>query len=552
MAMGVMATESAARGNLGVATRIRRSSIWWGGALLLPGMQAYAQERAQLQAQPQATQVRTWSIVPTISSQLTHTDNVDLASSSEARSDTYVEIAPGVAVHHVGGHLRLELDYRLRLFRYLHETERNGHENRLSTSGQLEAIERLLYVDARAEVQQRPTSAFGPQFSSTGGSSTNRREERTYSLTPYVIGQLGSVANYRVGYGMTWTRSSDQSGFLNGTENSGNRYRVADFNGTLTGATKVAGFAWSADASSTLVQYADQVRDVEWSQLRGLLAYEMNPQFRLRGAVGVERNTVESDEPTTSSLHAYGFEWVPSERTTMSAIRERRFFGSGHTIQATHRTAQTSWSLSDIKNVGTDAASQLGDSLGTALDLVSAILAGRIADPVQRSIEARRLLTQARISPDFGGVTSFSTASVFVERRRQLSMTWLHPRDTVVLSAYRTDRRAIGSTASGAGDFAISEQISQRGASGSWSHRLTPLSTLNLVGELVRSESAGGTRRKSEDWSVTLLMSTRLGIQTSGVAGIRHRRFDTGTASDGTNAGNGNENSIFVSVAHQF
>ena len=115
------------------------------------------------------------------------------------------------------------------------------------------------------------------------------------------------------------------------------RYRMYSGIGYLRGTTGIAGLGWSADASAHSVRYPDGGRTVDWQMVRAFAVYEVLPQIRLRAAIGRESNTIESDDAESSNLYAYGFDWSPSERTRLSALGERRFFGNGHAIRLTHR-----------------------------------------------------------------------------------------------------------------------------------------------------------------------------------------------------------------------
>jgi uncharacterized protein (PEP-CTERM system associated) len=487
-----------------------------------------------------------WLITPTIAAQVTYTDNVDLVRTEQAKADTFAEVTPGIRVSHRGARLDLDVDYQLRVLRYVDASERDEQQNDLRASANLEAVERWMFIDARAEISQQAISAFGPQLVSSSGNAPNQRETRNYVVSPYVRGLVGPEAEYEVRLSLYGSSASDDVSPALGTTVSEDSYRLYSGVGYLRGTTGVAGLGWSADASAHSVHYPDGGRTVDWQMARAFAVYEVQPQIHLKAAIGGERNSIESDEAESSTLYAYGLDWAPSERTKLSALGEKRFFGSGHTVKLSHRAARTSWSYTDTKDVATDVGDVLSTGIETALDLITAALTAQIPDPLAREDEARRMLTEARIAPEFGRPPSAGTTRVFVERRRNLGFTWFAPRDTVAFSAYRTNRSAIGGGTGEVDDFSLSDDIRQRGFSGNWSHRLTPLITMNLVGELIRSKGSGDNSLESDDQAVSLSLATRLGVKTSGSVGLRHRRFDP---TDGDSA---RENSVFVSLAHQF
>ena len=46
----------------------------------------------------------------------------------------------------------------------------------------------------------------------------------------------------------------------------------------------------------------------------------------------------------------YGGEWTPNERTTLSAFRDKRFFGHGHRVAFNHRSPLSSWRFLDTRD----------------------------------------------------------------------------------------------------------------------------------------------------------------------------------------------------------
>lgn len=494
----------------------------------------------------QGAQAQVWHLTPTIAARITYSDNVDLSPRNLERADTFAEFVPGLRLNHRGARLNADLDYQLKVLRYLDLSERNDQQNSLNASATLEAIERWMFVDARAEIRQQAASAFGPQLLAGSGNVSDRRETRNFLISPYVQGLLPSDIEYEARAALQAVSASEDVSRQVGEVSSLGSYRVYGATGHLRGRTGFAGLGWTADASAQSVDYSGTGRSVAWQAVRTFAVYEVRPQLHVKAAVGWEYNDVESENGDSSSLFAYGLDWAPSERTKLSILREKRFFGTGHTVRLTHRGARSAWNYIDAKDISAGIGGALNSGIGSTLDLLGAALTARMPDPLEREQEARRMLGESGIGPAFGTPPSINTNRVFVDRRRNLGVTWFSPRDTIALAVFLSDRSLVGGGTGQFDDFSLTDKIRQRGFNGTWSHRLTPLATMSMAGQMIRAKGSGTNPIQSDDRSLSLSVATRLGIKSSGTVGLTHRRFD------GEDGQAGRENTVFVSMAHQF
>jgi uncharacterized protein (PEP-CTERM system associated) len=263
--------------------------------------------------------------------------------------------------------------------------------------------------------------------------------------------------------------------------------------------------------------------------------------------VGRESSDLLTANKETNLTYGFGLDWAPTERTQVSAIREKRYFGHSHRFSLAHRAPRSSWSISDTQEPTTTAGAQVSGAFGLAHDLFSAALTTRFPDPAQREAETRRLLSQSGISPNLNLVSSFATNRTILERRRQVGFALLRARDTAAVAVYRTDRRALGEGSGASDDFTLSNEISQTGLSVDWSHAISGLLTLNVSGGKIRT--TGSNDQESDDASLTLSLSAQIGPRTTGSVGVRHRRFDSSAESVATDF---RENALFAAVAHHF
>lgn len=467
-------------------------------------------------------QAESWKISPSVSVQGTLTDNVNLAPNDRKRSDLIMNVAPGIRVDGFGARASLQLDYRMNNLLYASESSRNNTQHFLSALGSLEAVENWLFVDARTSITQQAISPFAARPTNAENINANRAETYTYGLSPYIRGRFGSTADYLLRYNCTTT------------ETKGNVVRdfgVSEWVGNVKGGTAFVDLGWAVDAS-TQNYYVSQGRDTEASRLRGSLIYRLDPEIRLTATAGREANNFLSIEKRYKSTYGGGVDWSPTDRTLVSAFRERRFFGDGYEYSFRHRTRLTAWSYSDRKGVNTLPNQLATAGAGSAFDLLFNALASSIPDPVARRQEVERQLLIGGIPPDLALVTTFLTARVFVDRTREASVGLLGVNNTFTLTGTSTERQALGVGIETLDSFALSPNIRQRGVSANWSHRLSPLSSLSVLGLRLRSTGSGPTALESTQTAVRMLLSFQVSPKAFASVGARRVLFDSTTGSD--------------------
>lgn len=144
----------------------------------------------------------------------TATDNVGL-SEKNRESDWITDIAPGITINGRGDRLKLNFDYRLHGLYYANDSSRNNLQNSLNARGTLEALENLFFIDASALISQQNLSAFRGSTNSSvdTNDSDNTTETRTYHISPYFRGVLGSSTEYLLRYELSKTSSDESNAF---------------------------------------------------------------------------------------------------------------------------------------------------------------------------------------------------------------------------------------------------------------------------------------------------------------------------------------------------
>lgn len=481
------------------------------GLLVLAGLTSSSPVRAE-----------NWLIVPSVALLETLTDNVNLAPADGKQSDLITDVTPGIRIDGVGARAKLRFDYQMHNLLYARDSARNNTQNYLNALGTLEAVENWLFVEARGSITQQAISPFGAQPINNASVNSNRAETSTYQVSPYITGKLGPAADYLLRY--NWTTTNSKANLVADTG-------ISEWVGSIKGSTTLASLGWAVDGSSQKNHY-DQGRTTEATRLRGSLVYQFDPQIRASISGGREANNYASPDRQASTTYGAGLEWAPTERTQVSALKERRFFGDGHSFVFRHRTPLTAWSYSDRKDIDSLPNQLATAGAGTAFDLLFNALATRIPDPVARAQEVERLLQQNGIPADLAVARGFLTTRVFLERHREASVAVLGVTNTVTFTANQSDRQAIGIGAGTADDFTLTPDVRQRGIGADWAHRLSPLSSLNLLASWLHSTGSSASSLDSTQRVLRLLWSFQLGPKTFASIGARQVRFDSSSASD--------------------
>jgi uncharacterized protein (PEP-CTERM system associated) len=467
--------------------------------------------------------VPSWRIVPTISISETLTDNVALAPDNRKESDLITRISPGVRLEKPAGRLKLNLNYQMQGLLYANNSDSNDIQNYLNASGTLEAIRNWFFIDARANISQQVLSPFGVQSNvATENINQNRAETLAYQLSPYIKGRMGATTEYQLRY--TYSASSVRGSTLGDTQ-------VQDMVGLISGRPNPYGFGWTLNASYQGI-HTDGSRDVNARRVGGSVLHQFTPQFRTSLLGGWESNNYSTSGETSSATYGVQAEWLPTDRTRVNALAERRPSIDTHQFSFSHRSRRTAWHFSDFKSV-TTLANQLNlGQVTTAFDLFFNALTSQFPDPLARAAAVERLLQQSGIPRDLAVATFFVTSRAIVQRSRQASVALLGVRNTVTLAGTLTDSRSLESILGAPDEFSRTAEIEQRSLTASWAHQLSPLTSFNLIGTQTRSTGGSGSGAETTQNTVQLLLTHRFGPKTFGTLGARYINFDSGVADD--------------------
>ena len=455
-----------------------------------------------------------WNITPLLDVTETYSDNIALASDS-LQQGWISDISPGIRIDGASAKLTAYLDYRRQNLYYQGNSQWNRQQNQLSSFAKLEAVDNWLFVDASSNISQQRLSVFSPASSDGTSATADRVETRSVVVSPYVRGQLSNIADYTVRYSTADLRSDSAS--LADT-------RVKQYSASVK-SRSLGVIGWFGDAVGSKVNN-DLIGDRDDARFRvGLLA-PVGAHLHLSVFSGKERTNYASPEQETTSMPGVGIEWSPSKQTQFVGLREKRFFGYGHSMQFSHRTALTAWRYFDGKDVAMLPALLGGYSSGTIQELMSDLLESSIPDPIQRSRAVRARLDQSGSAASLSGTDGVLTSRLYIDRVREASVALLGIRNTVTLLLRQRDEKLLANAPVAVDSFSDTSDIRERSASLTWLYRLTPLTTLNVSLEHRKSESMSVAELAQSQDTQTLALSFRLAPKASASLGVRRLRAD--------------------------
>jgi len=455
---------------------------------------------------------RSFYIVPTFAANTTLTNNVNLSATNK-ESDLVLGLSPGIQMGGQSGRLRGYLNYALTGNFHARSGESSNFTNSLAASGTAEAIDNWLFIDANASVSQQFLSPFGSQSPNSSLNNDNRTEVRSLSVAPRVQGQIAGQVNYvgRAFYSFTDSGSS----------------QAADSTvwGALLGfdsTTRWSRLSWGLDFSYREARFTD--RRSEFDQLNVLsLSYAITPELRATLRGNVETSNLTSFDDETHTGWGGGLRWTPSPRTNVMFDYDQRVFGSSHLYSIDYRTPRTVWAISSRQGLSTGQFNSGRGASTSPFNLLFTQFAAIEPDPVKRAQLVNAFLRANGIDPNTSLATGYLPNQVVLERRNEASMSWLGQRDTMVASVYQTESDSLQPSLLNPSDpFSGGNVIRWRGASLTWSHRLTPRDTLSVSGFGQNStESIGG--QDTTLWSGMAMWSSQVAERVNVALSARYQ-----------------------------
>ena len=515
-----------------MAVRHRNPTKTHAAWIALAALAALAWDSASAQ-EATAAAARAFSITPSLSLQETITDNVGLTASGK-KADAITEATAAIRVSSRAGRVRGFLDYGLTTRVSTRESDASDLRHTLNALIAAELIENTAFVDLRGSISQQSISAFGKQSFDPGLNNSNQTQVSTFGISPYVRGHLGGFADYE----LRVDHSQSHSGTTSASDS-----RATSASGRLSGGTPGQRISWSVDASRQNSDFQDGFQ-FQSDRVRGVLTYAVNPQLSISAIAGRESNDFESATKQNYSNAGAQLRWIPNQRTSLSALLERRFFGTAHTIDFSYRTPRTVWSFADSKDAATTPERLARVRIGIVYDLFFAQFASVEPDPVKRDVLVRQFLQVNGINPDTPIFGSFLASGVTLQRLQTASFALVGLRNTLTFRTLYSNSQRVSRFGAGNEDLNQASQVRQRSFFVDVSHRLTPLTSANL-GLAVQRNTGSLGEQASTLTSLSALYSKTLTPRAGISAGARYAHFSSATQPY-------DERAVFATVRVQF
>jgi uncharacterized protein (PEP-CTERM system associated) len=468
-----------------------------------------------------------------LASQVTASDNGELAPVGQERGDTILRVTPRMRMTRQGAGLRLNVDAGAGL---IATSSQSQNRDRVIPDAQGTAlatvVERVFFVDSAFDIRQVEENPFGGRF--TVGAAQNSRTAATARISPFVDLTFTPTLTGRARVDGIWTRFKDTQVGDSNTQRALARVE-----------SKPVPLGWVVELGSEKTSYRNpDSSEIRIDQAVATGTATLGYDWVVGVAVGRERallnGTIDSDSLVGARLY-----WIPGPRTDFAMSFDRRFFGDGVNVSARHRTPQTAWVLRVLREPATAGSGIRGDGLATFLD---AILTTRNPDPAARAAAVDQLIATRGLSSLPPG--AISAVGSYPQLRTAADLTWVYlaPRTTVTLGAFgeqrvRLVREGEPAVATADGD------ARQAGASLTVNRRLSPQSGIELGAAYSRIK--GLAIREGEltrEASLRAAYLASLSPQLSATLGAQVRRMRT----NANQANSFDENSVFAGLAYRF
>ncbi len=433
--------------------------------------------------------------------------------------ESIIRIEPFVRLTSRSGRVQGYLNYSGNYFYRAGREDSTGSEwqNYLDANALAEVVPGWAFLDTRASIRQQSISAFGQPVGNGRLANDNRTEVSTLWLSPYVNGVLGGAVDYNLRLIGSLSNSSAA-----GTQDS--RYGAALASIGSEGRRQLG---WRLAAKSERVEYTgiEPSTTSTTNRVNGALIWSPDIDWRFEIDGGWESADVGGPVRQQYENYGAGFTWTPSPRTKAVAKYEERYFGRGHLVLLEHRTAQSVFSYSDIRNDNQGGIDPFNLGRPTTIyDLLFQQFAAIEPDPARREQMVRDYLALIGRDPNevvYGGQL---TQGITIERRQYLGWALTGRRNTLSLQAFRTETERIDPAASAVPGG--NEMIVQTGYSAALSHRLTPDLALSLLGSYLVTDPTA-TQEGTNQKQAIVALTSRLGRRTTGSLGARYTVFDS-------------------------
>lgn len=494
-----------------------------------------------------AARADVWLVAPSIGTEVLASDNIDQAAGAAARADTRLTVSPQLQVYGRGARYRLDANLAGDGFFHAQRTQAQRFLPRSRVDGSVVALDRWLYLDGSLAADTVAESVLDATLQ---GSASNRTRVYRERISPYLDHQFDPSTSLLARADRTWiqTRGSTAAGTTPVAGSLTGSYHSTVQSDLVRLDRRPTPLGLRLEGSRVLSSIQDRgLADVEFSVARASLLWGPDPQWFVGLTAGRDRARY-SGLQTGGTLRGALLHWAPTERTTLDALLERRFFGNSYQLKFTHRSPFVVVASTLSREASTVAAQLASQSGASSLEsLLDSAYRTRITDPVERLTRVRSDLANQGLSAGLSGASVVNAGSAQVVQGADLTVLLLGQRHTATARIYRQSTRALV----GPDDTTTpsSADTRQTGLSLEVARRLDAQTTGQVEFTLSRNETLGldeGVARVNGGLRVGL--AYRFSPATVGAVGLRYQVSTSSVES----VADVREVSVYAGANHRF
>jgi len=481
-----------------------------------PGTAAQA-EVAAIAEQPAPKPA--WYFSPILRVLETATDNGAYGGTTATRtSDLISDLSAGFTIAGRTPRLEIQGGYSLRTLDYARGSQSGQVIPSGALNGQLEAIERHLFIDAAVMSQRILTNPLSPVPSTE--STLNNSTFNVERIAPHFQGQFGRTVQFRLRSDNGWTQTTPSN------ELQPNTY-LGNHTADIEQVPAPVGLALNAQRQETDFR-SFSVHNITEESARAILRATPWPGFTAGLRYGIESNDFgRSPDDRVAHFAGADLSWHPTSRTEAEGFVERRLFGHRWYFRADHRTPLFAFNLTTNRATTTSPMALLGIA-GTAdvASLLDAIYTTRYPDPIERARIVNELMVSEGLPTTL--VTPLGTLTPNAVRIKDDRFTVVARghRSTAALALYAHRNETLRANVSAPPPVVttVIDSFQIIGASASYSLRLTRTTTSTLLAATNRSTGIRPFEGdQTTETAYTLSFSEAISRHLDAVAGAGHR-----------------------------
>lgn len=462
-----------------------------------------------------------WSVVPTLRTRLSYSDNVHLMPGAMARGEFIGELAPGIAISTASRRLKLNAAYTLQAIAYSEDADSLTHG--LLAGANAILVEDWLFASARASISRLAVSPFGPQIVDPSQRTGNDSTVRVASISPVLRHRFPGTATAEARFAYESVSSgNDLLSARSGTA----AFRI-DSDATH-------GWGWNAQYERRRLDDA-ALAPVNLTSSSGSLRYVLSPRLMVSARGGYEDNDYRSVAgPAQGSFWSIGADWRPSPRSAFSASVGRRYFGDTYGLELSHRARRSVWRLSYSEDITSTHAQFLALSPVDTASVLHQLWSASVPDPRLRQQMVDLFLSVSQALGPRGSVNYFSHG-YYLQKMLLGSLALGGSHNTLMFNLSADSRTAqtaniIDSALLPPGETTLFEHTRQRGANVVWNWQLNARSSVNAT--LARNRVTSVTNGRT-DTNTILRVGLKRQFQRKLSGALELRRVQHGSTSGG-------------------